>query len=57
MAFADLYLDPKEFPMNYNFDTDDINFPMTNLRCLGVMGLIDPPRQEVSAYKYKIKSS
>ncbi|KAL0871898.1 hypothetical protein ABMA27_004357 [Loxostege sticticalis] len=47
LAFADLYLDPKEFPMNYNFDTDDINFPMTNLRCLGVMGLIDPPRQEV----------
>lgn len=47
LAFADLYLDPKEYPLNYDFDTDDINFPMQNLRFLGVMGLMDPPREEV----------
>ncbi|XP_063828203.1 sodium/potassium-transporting ATPase subunit alpha-like isoform X1 [Ostrinia nubilalis] len=47
LAFADLYLDPKEFPLKYPFDTEEINFPMQNLRFLGVMGLMDPPREEV----------
>ncbi|CAB3251681.1 unnamed protein product [Arctia plantaginis] len=47
LAFADLTLDPKKYPLNYEFDADNINFPIENLRLLGVMGLIDPPRAEV----------
>ncbi|CAH0694109.1 unnamed protein product [Spodoptera exigua] len=47
MAFADLALNPKEFPLNYSFNSDDVNYPLENLRLLGIMGLMDPPREEV----------
>lgn len=48
MAFADLILNSKQYPLHFPFDTDNINFPVTNLRLLGIMGLMDPPREEVS---------
>ncbi|XP_039755606.1 sodium/potassium-transporting ATPase subunit alpha-like [Pararge aegeria] len=47
LAFADCILNPKEFPLDYNFDTEDVNFPLDNLRFLGLVGLKDPPREEV----------
>lgn len=47
MAFADLLLDPKQFPLNYEFNTDEVNFPLQGLRLLGIMGIMDPPREEV----------
>ncbi|XP_026762448.2 LOW QUALITY PROTEIN: sodium/potassium-transporting ATPase subunit alpha-like [Galleria mellonella] len=47
LAFADLILDPAKYPLNYNFDTDNLNFPLEKLRLLGIMGLMDPPRKEV----------
>ncbi|XP_052741843.1 sodium/potassium-transporting ATPase subunit alpha-B, partial [Bicyclus anynana] len=47
LAFADCILNPKEFPLDYKFDTEDVNFPLKNLRFLGVIGLKDPPREEV----------
>nr|XP_049706808.1 sodium/potassium-transporting ATPase subunit alpha [Helicoverpa armigera] len=47
MAFADLLLNAKQFPLDFRFDTDDVNFPVDNLRLLGVMGIMDPPREEV----------
>ncbi|KAJ8713516.1 hypothetical protein PYW07_013886 [Mythimna separata] len=47
MAFADFILKSNEYPPHFAFDTDNINFPVTNLRLLGVMGLMDPPREEV----------
>lgn len=48
MAFADLPLEPTMFPLDFSFDANDINFPIDGLRFLGVMGIIDPPRGEVS---------
>lgn len=48
MAFADFNLSSKEYPLHFAFDTDNVNFPVTDLRLLGVMGLLDPPREEVS---------
>lgn len=48
MAFADLLLDSKQYPLHFEFDTENVNFPLENLRLLGVMGLMDPPREEVS---------
>ncbi|CAH2039587.1 unnamed protein product, partial [Iphiclides podalirius] len=47
LAFADLILDPKEFPMSFDFDTEEINFPLEGLRLIGIIGLKDPPRDEV----------
>ncbi|XP_045766425.1 sodium/potassium-transporting ATPase subunit alpha-like isoform X1 [Maniola jurtina] len=47
LAFADCVLDPEEFPLDYKFDTENVNFPLDNLRFLGLIGLKDPPREEV----------
>ncbi|XP_004931505.4 sodium/potassium-transporting ATPase subunit alpha [Bombyx mori] len=47
LAFADLTLNTKEFPIDFEFDIDNINFPLDKLRFLGLLGLMDPPRQEV----------
>lgn len=54
MAFADLVLDLMDYPLNYTFDPENINFPLNNLRLLGVMGIMDPPRQEVNFLNYFI---
>ncbi|KAJ0178264.1 hypothetical protein K1T71_006087 [Dendrolimus kikuchii] len=48
MAFADFVLDAKNFPLNFQFNTENINFPLDRLRLLGILGLMDPPREEVS---------
>lgn len=47
LAFADLHLDPKAFPAGYHFDADGVNFPMTGLRLVGLVAMIDPPRLTV----------
>lgn len=50
MAFADLVLDAKIFPLNFEFNTESINFPLDKLRLLGILGLMDPPKGEVKRY-------
>ncbi|CAH0398768.1 unnamed protein product [Chilo suppressalis] len=57
LAFADLSLDAKIYPLSYNFETDEINFPTDNLRFLGVMGLMDPPRQEVHSSIARVRAA
>ncbi|PIO65235.1 e1-E2 ATPase [Teladorsagia circumcincta] len=47
LGFCDLEMDPEKFPQNYVFDTENPNFPLTNLRFLGLMSMIDPPRPGV----------
>ncbi|KJH46729.1 Na,H/K antiporter P-type ATPase, alpha subunit [Dictyocaulus viviparus] len=47
LGFCDLELDPENFPPDYVFDTENPNFPLTNLRFLGLMSMIDPPRPGV----------
>lgn len=48
LAFAELPLDNSMFPLGFQFDTDKMNFPMTNLRFCGLISLIDPPREGVA---------
>lgn len=50
MAFADLLLSPKEYPSTFEFNIEEINFPLDHLRLLGIIGLMDPPREEASSY-------
>ena len=45
--FAHLELDPQQFPKGYEFNTDQLNFPTSNLCFVGLMSLIDPPRSNV----------
>ena len=36
-----------DFPDGFQFDTDKMNFPLKNLRFVGLMAMIDPPRAAV----------
>ncbi|XP_063711553.1 sodium/potassium-transporting ATPase subunit alpha-3-like [Symsagittifera roscoffensis] len=47
LGFAQKELDPKEFPPDFKFNTDDPNFPMEDLCFVGLMSMIDPPRAAV----------
>ena len=47
LRFAHLCLDRLQFPIGFEFDTDNINFPLDGLCFVGLMSLIDPPRPNV----------
>ena len=54
LGFCDLRLPINEFPRGFNFDSDEVNFPVGNLRFLGLMSMIDPPRAAVpEAYVFR----
>ncbi|KAK6962884.1 sodium/potassium-transporting ATPase subunit alpha, partial [Biomphalaria glabrata] len=55
--FADFLLPKKEFPVNFNFDADNPNFPLHGLRFLGFMSMIDPPRAAVPDAVAKCRSA
>merc|ERR1711863_128078 len=47
LGFCDFLLPADEYPEGYPFDCDDPNFPLDNLRFVGLMSMIDPPRAAV----------
>merc|ERR1711962_1778693 len=47
LGFCDFRLEKEKYPDGYPFDADDINFPITGLRFVGLMSMIDPPRAAV----------
>ena len=49
LAFVDLELSPGDFPTDFPFSTDEEepNFPLTGLRLVGLMSMIDPPKATV----------
>lgn len=49
LGFAKLDLDPTEYPMDFEFDVEELNFPITGLTFVGLMSLLDPPREAVPA--------
>ncbi|CAF4870130.1 unnamed protein product, partial [Rotaria sp. Silwood1] len=44
LGFSDLRLSRHDYPKGYLFDEEEVNFPVDNLRFLGLMSMIDPPR-------------
>lgn len=50
-------LDPKQYPKGYAFNSDDPNFPTDNLRFVGLMSMIDPPRAAVPDAVAKCRSA
>jgi len=46
LGFCDKHV---SYPSDYVFDADAGNFPMTGLRFVGLISLIDPPRPNVPA--------
>ncbi|KAM4702992.1 potassium-transporting ATPase alpha chain 1 [Rhinophrynus dorsalis] len=47
LGFCHLYMNEKEYPRGYNFDTEEMNFPTSGLCFAGLISMIDPPRATV----------
>merc|ERR1719422_1457921 len=57
LGFCDFMLPADKYPVGYPFDADDINFPLTGLRFVGLMSMIDPPRAAVPDAVTKCRSA
>merc|ERR1719361_1400127 len=57
LGFCHKYLDAEKFPPGFNYDADDPNFPLENLRFVGLMSMIDPPRAAVPDAVSKCRSA
>merc|ERR1712002_296950 len=50
-------LESDKYPEGYPFDADDVNFPLADLRFVGLMSMIDPPRAAVPDAVNKCRSA
>ncbi|XP_075678682.1 sodium/potassium-transporting ATPase subunit alpha-B-like isoform X2 [Dermatophagoides pteronyssinus] len=57
IGFCFLPLPTKEFPSGFNFNGEDINFPLKDLCFLGLISMIDPPRAAVPDAVAKCRSA
>jgi len=57
LGFCDYGLPAKQFPPKFAFDADEENFPLTGLRFVGLMSMIDPPRAAVPDAVTKCRSA
>ena len=57
LGFCDLELPASKFPVGFPFNADDVNFPVDNLRFVGLMSMIDPPRAAVPDAVSKCRSA
>lgn len=57
LGFAELPLDPSKYPVGYEFDTEKENFPARNLKFVGLISMIDPPRAAVPDAVAKCRSA
>merc|ERR1712051_1066746 len=57
LGFCDFMLDAKEYPQGFEFNPDDVNFPLDGLRFVGLMSTIDPPRAAVPDAVSKCRSA
>jgi len=57
LGFCDYLLPRDKFPLGYKFIADDENFPLTGLRFVGLMSMIDPPRAAVPDAVAKCRSA
>ena len=57
LGFCDYELSPNKYPIGYPFNPDDANFPLDNLRFVGLISMIDPPRAAVPDAVSKCRSA
>merc|ERR1719220_3144185 len=57
LGFCDFELDKDAFPNGFPFNADEPNFPLENLRFIGLMSMIDPPRAAVPDAVAKCRSA
>jgi len=57
LGFCDFMLPSDKYPRGYPFDPDEANFPLSGLRFVGLMSMIDPPRAAVPDAVLKCRSA
>ncbi|XP_037244215.1 sodium/potassium-transporting ATPase subunit alpha-1 [Falco biarmicus] len=57
LGFCHLALPDDQFPEGFQFDTDEVNFPVDKLCFVGLMSMIDPPRAAVPDAVGKCRSA
>lgn len=57
IGLCDKFLPKDKFPYDYPFNADEENFPTNNLRFLGLISMIDPPRPAVPDAVEKCRSA
>lgn len=57
LGFCDCYLSLDKFPRGYPFNVDNVNFPTSGFRFVGLMSMIDPPRAAVPDAVAKCRSA
>jgi sodium/potassium-transporting ATPase subunit alpha len=57
LGFCDMMLPSDKYPPGFKFDCDDPNFPLSGLRFVGLMSMIDPPRAAVPDAVAKCRSA
>uniref|UniRef100_UPI00398F2FD2 sodium/potassium-transporting ATPase subunit alpha-1-like n=1 Tax=Pristiophorus japonicus TaxID=55135 RepID=UPI00398F2FD2 len=57
LGFCHLSLPVEQFPPGFNFDMDEVNFPIEGLCFIGLMSMIDPPRAAVPDAVGKCRSA
>merc|ERR1712115_91170 len=57
LGFCDFMLPADKYPRGYPFDPDEENFPLSGLRFVGLMSMIDPPRAAVPDAVLKCRSA
>ncbi|XP_077300641.1 sodium/potassium-transporting ATPase subunit alpha-like isoform X2 [Arctopsyche grandis] len=57
LGFCDFALPSERFPLGFDFDADTPNFPLENLRFVGLISMIDPPRSAVPDAVAKCRSA
>jgi len=57
LGFCDYMLPTDQYPVGYPFDSEEENFPLSGLRFVGLMSMIDPPRAAVPDAVAKCRSA
>ncbi|GAU93801.1 hypothetical protein RvY_05685 [Ramazzottius varieornatus] len=57
LGFCDYELPTEQFPRGYKFDGEEMNFPTSGLRFVGLISMIDPPRSAVPDAVAKCRSA
>ncbi|RWS16048.1 sodium/potassium-transporting ATPase subunit alpha-like protein [Dinothrombium tinctorium] len=57
LGLCDLFLPYNQYHCGYKFDADEQNFPTRNLRFIGLISMIDPPRPTVPDAVEKCRSA
>ncbi|KAI9562820.1 alpha subunit of putative +/K+ ATPase [Daphnia sinensis] len=57
LGFCDFHLPLDQYPKGFKFDADEVNFPISGMRFVGLMSMIDPPRAAVPDAVAKCRSA